>query len=437
MGDIRIMRIAVLRLTNFRNFKEFHLEFPKSNMVVFIGVNGAGKSSILDSIGAFLSGTTVRLTNDRKGGLVLTDNDIHTKASKLTVRMQTEDSTETRRYLLNWAIERSRSKTTKFTSGQSVYLEFIQKSLQVDPKQSIPVFVYYPANRLVHSPNSRQPKSQVYEFSQFYAYQNAFTKWLVNYEDFLNWFRLEEDVENEIISRENRNYVSPSLQTIRTALETFLTQLNVANFSNLRVVRERRDLDYSFRANITSSLEIDKDGISLKIEQLSEGEKTLLMTVCDIARRLTIANPALDDPKTGHGIVLIDEIDNHLHPQWQRRILPALNTTFPNCQFITTTHSPQVLSNLQPEEIFVLDNGKISNNVSYSYGRDSNSILYEFMGVEKRPEWMRQQLDHAFHLIDEGNTDAAKSAIEELKQFLGQNDPDIVRANTLLQFLYE
>lgn len=432
------MRIKVLRLTNFRGFKDFRLEFSDSNVAVFIGVNGAGKSSILDSIGAVLSSTIANLTNDRKVGVITTnDDDIHSEASELSIGLRIDDSSEVKSDTTNLRIRRSRSQTKK-TKSEIAYVKNVQESLKANSKQSLPVLAYYPANRLIHSSDSKaRSSSKRYQFSQFYAYQNAFNKGLVTYEDFLNWFRLEEDLENEIISRGNYDYVNPNLETIRTALEIFLSELNVSSFSNFRVVRQRDDLDYSFQSSITSSLEIDKNGISLKIEQLSEGEKTLIMIVCDIARRFAIANPALDNPRTGSGIVLIDEIDNHLHPQWQRQILPALKTTFPNCQFITTTHSPQVLSNLHPEEIFILNNGEVSNNVSYSYGRDSNSILYEFMGVEKRPESMRQQLDRTFHLIDAGDIEAAKSAIAELQQSLGQDDPDIVRANTLLEFLYE
>jgi predicted ATP-binding protein involved in virulence len=433
------MRIETLHLTNFRGFNDVNITLPKSNVIVFIGINGSGKSSILDSIAILLSNAISRFVINKGSRLLAIEDDIQAEAMQLSVRMQISYRVNTHKVLNDWLLERSRSgKNARMFSGFTEYIDKIEQQLRENSTASIPFFVYYSANRLIRNiPTKTRSDPRIYTFIQFYAYEDAFTDSGFNYEDFLNWFRAEEDIENEIISRLDSQYINLRLQTVRTALEIFLSDLNTSNFSDLRIVRERRDASYSFRPNITNSLEINKDGIALKIEQLSEGEKNLVMIVCDIARRLVIANPALDDPKTGCGIVLIDEIDNHLHPQWQRQILPALTTTFPNCQFITTTHSPQVLSNLKPEEIFVLEKGKISNNFAHSYGRDSNSILYEFMGVEKRPEWMRKQLDLAFHLIDEGNIDGAKKAIGELKQFLGQNDPDIVRANTLLQFLYE
>jgi predicted ATP-binding protein involved in virulence len=86
---------------------------------------------------------------------------------------------------------------------------------------------------------------------------------------------------------------------------------------------------------------------------LSDGEKCLLAMVGDLARRLAIANPDYPDALQGEAIVLIDEIELHLHPSWQRNIIPALKRTFPKCQFIITTHSPQVLSYIQPKNIYL------------------------------------------------------------------------------------
>lgn len=66
----------------------------------------------------------------------------------------------------------------------------------------------------------------------------------------------------------------------------------------------------------------------------------------DLARRIAIANPYRENPMEGEGIVLIDEIELHMHPSWQRRILGVLKQLFPNVQFIITTHSPQVLGSV-------------------------------------------------------------------------------------------
>lgn len=131
------------------------------------------------------------------------------------------------------------------------------------------------------------------------------------------------------------------------------------------------------------------------VNQLSDGEKCLLAMVGDLARRLAIANPGLSDQLQGKGVVLIDEIELHLHPKWQREIIPALTRTFPNCQFIVTTHSPQVVSHVKPQRIYILekiDNGIVAKRPSSSFGRDSNSILEDLMDVPERPQHIKDRL---------------------------------------------
>lgn len=133
---------------------------------------------------------------------------------------------------------------------------------------------------------------------------------------------------------------------------------------------------------------INKNGSELIINQLSDGEKCLLAMVGDIARRLAIANPGLENPLAGEGVVMIDEIELHLHPDWQRKIIPSLTRTFPNLQFIVTTHSPQIISHVQPDSIYLLEStpeGIVAKRPESSFGRDINRILEDIMGVGARP----------------------------------------------------
>jgi predicted ATP-binding protein involved in virulence len=168
-------------------------------------------------------------------------------------------------------------------------------------------------------------------------------------------------------------------------------------------------------------------------------EKTLLMIVVDIARRLAILNPSITNPsellEKGTGIILIDEIDLHLHPQWQRIVIPSFKQTFPNCQFIVTTHSPQVLSAVNRENLFILEDSEIVELTPHTFGRDSNSILSEVMGVEKRPVKMQERIDKCFEMIDNDNLEEAKLELQKLSESLGNNDPDMIQAYTLIDFL--
>lgn len=180
-----------------------------------------------------------------------------------------------------------------------------------------------------------------------------------------------------------------------------------------------------------------KQGQELRVDQLSDGEKCPLALIGDLARRLAIANPGAKEPLHGDGIVLIDEIDLHLHPSWQRRVIGWLETTFPNCQLIVSTHSPQVLSSVRPDQnVFLLredgENGVVAEKVT-AFGRDTNTILRDLMGVSKRPEEIAERLAACYSLIDEGRLSEAAAKRDELEGLVGPDDPDVIGVSLLIR----
>jgi predicted ATP-binding protein involved in virulence len=180
---------------------------------------------------------------------------------------------------------------------------------------------------------------------------------------------------------------------------------------------------------------INKNGETFNIDQLSDGEKNLITLVGDIARRLAIANPNSSMPLKGEGIVLIDEIDLHLHPSWQRLIISQLTKVFPNCQFLITTHSPQVISQVKSESLFLLKNK--NNELSYSmalesYGLNTDRILEDLLDVDARPSKEKKELHKIFQLIQDNKIEEAKSEIITLKNLIGE-DPELVKASVLIK----
>ena len=150
-------------------------------------------------------------------------------------------------------------------------------------------------------------------------------------------------------------------------------------------------------------------------DSLSDGERVMVALVADIARRACILNPQLGDDvlKRTPGIVLIDELDLHLHPQWQRRLPNGLKEAFPAMQFITTSHSPQILSELSPEEIIVLI-GESAERPEASYGLNSDRVLEDIMESASRPQKIKDSLSKLFVAIERGLLDEAKEYVEEL-----------------------
>ncbi|NJO01056.1 MAG: AAA family ATPase [Bacteroidia bacterium] len=146
---------------------------------------------------------------------------------------------------------------------------------------------------------------------------------------------------------------------------------------------------------------------------------------------LSLANPHTDNPMLGSGIVLIDEIDLHLHPKWQRKVVFKLLETFPNVQFVMTSHSPLLISMLDKKLIRIIKNGKICES-SYTKGRDTNAILSDNFEVSERPEEYRQKISKFYDLLEQ-NVESAREVLDELKQDLGESDPEIVRAESYLE----
>ncbi len=210
------------------------------------------------------------------------------------------------------------------------------------------------------------------------------------------------------------------LKIVTKAIEQFIPE-----YTSLRVKRVPRP-----------HMLINKGKEEFNLNQLSDGEKNLITLVGDIARRLAIANPYSNDPLKDNGIILIDEIDLHLHPDWQRRMIPHLLETFPNCQFIVSTHSPQVLSHTKPESLFLLKNEK--NELTYShatesYGKNSDRILEDILGVDARPSKEKKRLQAIYRLIDEGKIEDAKKEIELLSEIIIGGDPELVKASVLIK----
>lgn len=164
---------------------------------------------------------------------------------------------------------------------------------------------------------------------------------------------------------------------------------------------------------------ISKGNKRLEVNQLSDSEKCTLAMIGDLARRLAIANPGLEKPLLGSGLVLIDEIELHLHPEWQRKIVSRFETVFPNVQFIITTHSPQILGELTDARIYSLSyNEKREIDVTVIntlFGKDTNLILEQYMGSSEKNEHIKIQFQKLFKLILETKLIEARELMVHLK----------------------
>jgi len=409
------VKVKRLKMNSFRGIRDLTLEFDADEPTVFIGINGVGKSSILDCLAILLSWLTKRIQNPNSSGRSFNEDDIK-KGCKEThneITISINDWPE-----VVWSltkVSKGRSKDTSSNLGElKRVVDHIHSQLDANSYAALPLAVYYPTNRAVLDiPLKIRTK---HSFEPITAYDEVLTGGQIDFRRFFEWFRDREDLENELRLNSFNEYRDRQLEAVRDAIANLLD-----GFSNLRIRRS------------PLRMTVEKQGDELIVNQLSDGEKCLLALAGDLARRLAIANPSLDNPLHGYGVVLIDEIELHLHPKWQRAIIPNLAKTFPNCQFIITTHSPQVISDIKWVHLLISTSEGIVIKRVPSYGKDSNRILETLMGTPERPQEIKEDLRDLFRLIDKGELGKARQFRQNLADQMGEEDPEFVRADWLIQ----
>jgi predicted ATP-binding protein involved in virulence len=462
------MQIRAFQLHNYGRFESLEVSFMKdettpANVIVLVGNNGAGKTSILKGLATSLSWFVARLRSEKGSGSPIAEHAIREGASTAAIEMEITDS-RAQESLYHWTIARTRpgrvARIHTDLAGASKATLRHRLQLTLNSTYNLPLLAYYPVERAVLETPLKSSKSAA--FDQLSGYADFFSP-SIGFAKFFEWFRDREDHENELntnilLSEENQRafeYVrtllahahadtpnlaySPSqlkedaevlratlvqlstikdkqLSAVRSAIEQFMP-----GFSNLRVQRKPR-----------LQLMVDKGGQPLNILQLSQGEKTLMALVGDIARRLAMMNPGLETPLDGNGIVLIDEVDMHLHPTWQRELIRNLTSTFRNCQFILTTHSPLVISDSPDVLVFSLNDGELEK-VPSQFGQDANTVLLDVMDTHIRNKEIGSQLNDALDAIQTGRLQDARNIIETLDAQLPPSNLELAKAKLFLR----
>lgn len=393
------MLLQRLHIENFRGFSEATVDFER-DLTVLVGVNGAGKSSILDAVAIGLSRQLVSLYPVNVTGRELRVEDVRQGRPGATVALTVNYDGEV---LTSSAVAPAlTSATTHFV----VTTRFTPWPFAAPARMPLAIHL-------------RSPRAfvQPAEPSAFESVVAANDAWpvdglagaLLPFEAFVTWFRLREDIENEQRREGHPDHEDVSLRAVRRALTLMLPQ-----FENLRA-----------RRRPTSHLVVQKGDATLSLDQLSEGEKGLIAMVGDIARRMALAAPTERDPLALEAVILIDEIELHLHPAWQREVPHALRRTFSNAQFVLTTHSPQVIGELPSRCVRVVRDGRVEAAPAPTEGRDSNRILEVLMGAPSRSAEVSTLFVRLARAEDEERWNDAWALIDELRSRLGEDDPDV------------
>jgi predicted ATP-binding protein involved in virulence len=408
------MKIHSLEFHNYKGITDAVFELNERS-TVFFGVNGVGKSSILRGINLLYSRIINKIVKNRfKQGINIELTDISIGAQNCKIEAQFLFSDGIPYQYFRYMDRKTRGRTHSERGLNSIHRLF--ETSYLGPDTDMPIFVNYGVNRLVLDvPLRIRTKHQ---FDKEAAFEKAIEN-RIDFRTFFEWFRHQEDYENEMKVRDNKDYVDIPLQSVRSAVTNIFD-----SFDNLRI--ERNPL----------SMRVNKGKTSLSIEQLSDGEKCTLALIGDLARRLSLANPTSKNPLLGTGVVLIDEIELHMHPRWQREIIPRLKKNFPNIQFIITTHSPQVLGEID-DGFNVFSLAKVGGELEYLNigpltGWDSNYILEDYMNTSSVNSETKAIINLMYADFEKGNYNESRKKALRLEQLTDSAHEEVIKINALL-----
>ncbi|TAK28777.1 MAG: hypothetical protein EPO40_12745 [Myxococcaceae bacterium] len=406
------MRVRRLTLTNYRGFEQATIDLDRPLTVLF-GVNGSGKSSVLNALATLTTNLYPHAysTGGQYWCHSFENHDIREGCSRLELSVDWTNADVS--LPVTEVFARDQKPNVRKPVGDVGALYSAARALTIFYGSAREVATDSNAFIPVQRDNGETPDRPEL------ATHDALAVGHLKFRTLFQWFKNREDTENELkVSRQDLTLEDPQLAAVRRAVAGMLP-----GFSGLRIQRD------------PLHMVIRKGDTLLAVDQLSDGERLLLALTADLARRLAITYADAPDPLSGEAIVLIDEVELHLHPTWQRRVLGALRSTFPNCQFIVTTHSPQVLSEVPNDAVVLVKDFQFVRPGAPTAGRDSNAILTEAMGTPDRPVAQAAAIESIGALLDEGRHAEARAQLDALALQLTERDREVVELRTMLHFL--
>lgn len=431
------MKLTHLELENYRRFDRLSIDFD-DRLTVIIGDNDAGKTTVLDAAAVALGTFLVRFPDVKGPGLRGEDARAQTRllGRKAETQAQYPVGVEARACLpvespdgvwrpheISWSrtIERENSRMTSSKAHDLIEVsDQYQKAIREGHAGVVmPLLGYYGTRRLHPIERSKwgvHSTAYLEASTRFDAYAGALDSQLSEI-SLVNWFKAmtaQELDEGEPI---------PAFKAVRNVIGACVARITGYDDARVRYFSGQLRVDYT-----------NADGqqcLGVPLSQLSDGYRGVIGLVADIARRMTMMNPALEDEAILQtpGVVLIDEIDLHLHPRWQERILSDLLDLFPGIQFIVTTHAPLVISSVHRRNVRVIrhdDAGYHADVPSMeTYGNSTGAILRLLMGAPERPREVQDLMDRFRALLDRERYGEAREVLARLANGLGDDNPEV------------
>lgn len=430
------MKLKNIKITNYRCFKEAKFDLDE-HITLIVGKNGAGKTTILDAIAVSVSTFLLGIDGGVSRSILKDDAryEFHDLNGTIDPQHQFPVNIESIGDCLDeqnvkWvrSLNSENGKTTVKDAGELTGIaRRVQNQIMAGDKGLVlPLISYYGTGRLYAQKKEKRNRESLTEFKRQVGYVDCMAA-ESNEKLMLNWFQTQTLKSLQKQQKTGMLEKPALLRTVEKAICTSYERISGAKNASIFFDLDTHRLVLEFET-------AEGDAQKFAMDEMSDGYKNTLSMIGAIAYRMAVLNPILGEQvlEKTPGIVLIDEIDLHLHPQWQQTILSDLHAIFPNIQFIVSSHAPAVINSVSREQIRILDNGEIYLPVAQTYGRDANSILREVMKVSERPMEVKERLDLFYAYMDENNYKEADKVLKEIENIVGTTDPDIAAARTSL-----
>ncbi len=430
------LRLDELKLTNFRKFEYFSIDFNE-RITVLVGSNGAGKSAVLDAACVALSSFVHPLHLETKRPISPSDARLCQIEIEGIIEQQAQypvsvgavghaDKDDGDSITWERTLKSSDDFAYKDESNELYRLAWDCRNRVQDGDAALvlPLVVSYGTGRF-HEDDKKALPAPGTTFNRLEGYRGALDAH-TNYKRMLEWFYKMTAQDVQRATSLNPQPPSPLFTAVRKAVEEFYKAISGCIQTKVTYNLDINDLDIEAEMN-------DGSIQRLPLSLFSDGYRTVLCMVADIAYRMALLNPACgSDVLKTPGVVLIDEIDLHLHPLWQARILKDLNKMFPNVQFIVTSHAPLVISSVPASQVRILGEEEGLAPQCESWGLSANDVLTGIMGTKDRQPEVVRLLREFDTLFDKERFDEAECILDKLEGQIGPNNPDLVAARSAL-----
>ncbi len=410
------MRIHKIELKNFRCYENLTLELDP-NFNIIVGINGTGKTAILEALRIAIGSLFLDVDKhkDKISSPGINEDDVRLSHLERQYPVSIVSEGEIFGSSVSWKrnldTHQGRTKFVEANEMKTASADLQRRIRENDDSRCIPLIAYYSTDRFK---KEKKDAGIVADGSRLRGYYNALDP-MTNIKFFLDLYR------TETLSALQHNTDSTILAAVNNAV-----RICVEDCTNIYYDVKRDEL----------IIELDSAHDVLPFNFLSDGVRSTLALAMEIAFRCYLLNPHFGEQAAQNtsGIVLIDEIDLHLHPAWQKKIVKDLKNAFPCIQFVVTTHAPLIIGSLDVGKIFTIENQQ-AYDFPIQYGKDANSIL-NVMGTEEMDSILKDKLQNYFLLIEggQGQTSDALLLREELEKMLGNNHTELQRADMMLKF---